>query len=119
MSRHGGAAFEWRSRQLSFYTSRVWVRRAPLPSAAAAGAGAGAGAWGGGEWRRVEVPEDAEVSHFGDRALVTLRLEREGGLERKREREREREREEREALVMLRLKREGGLVTLRCVCLFV
>ena len=67
-ARHGRHAFEWRSRQLTFYTSRAWVRPAPLPPAAAA-----AGGGGDSEWRAVPVPDDASVGHFGGQALVTLR----------------------------------------------
>ncbi len=68
MTRHGRHGFEWRSRSLTFYTSRAWVRPADVPGEPPAG-----GAAGTREWRAVPVPEDATVSHMAEHALVSLR----------------------------------------------
>jgi hypothetical protein len=66
VTRHGRHAFEWRSRSLTFYTSRAWVRAAAVPGEAGGGDAAGA-------WREVPVQDDATVSHMADHALVSLR----------------------------------------------
>ena len=58
-------SFEWRVRQLSFYSSHYWIRFMP-----------GQGCEGPSDsehWQRLDVPHDATVSHFGKQALVSLR----------------------------------------------
>lgn len=53
---HAGHVFEWRTRAMTFYTSKKYVRRGDSDS-----------------WHELSIPEDAETSQFLDQMLISLR----------------------------------------------
>ena len=52
-----GERYEWRRRQIGFYTGEAWLKH------------------GDGPWVKLAVPDDMEVATFADQALLSPRSE--------------------------------------------
>lgn len=69
----GGGIYEVRTRALTFYTSKYWVRKVKHEHLLAPNDPLRAGVAEPPEFKQVEVPEDAEIDFVGNLLVISLR----------------------------------------------